>query len=251
MAAAYDTFDYPSYWQERGYEHESEVIAVNALLDNIPKINKILDIGGGFGRLTPQYILRAKRVFLTDPSTKLLGLARKNLKNYNNIKFVQTTAENLDHKFRASSFDTIFIVRVMHHIKNAEAVCKTIVRLLKKNGYLIMEFPNKVHGKAVITNFLKGDFTFPLDIFTTDKTIKKSNVRTLPFNNYHPHVIEQMLKKYSLEIIDKRSVSNIRSPFLKKNLPIKTLIDLERSLQKPLSKLNFGPSIFILARKRG
>lgn len=250
MAAAYDTFDYPSYWQDRSYEHESEVIAVNELLNQIPKIKKIIDIGGGFGRLTPQYVFRAKSVVLTDPSTKLLSLAKKNLKTYKNIKFVQSTAENLAKKFRARSFDTVFMVRVMHHIKEPDVIIKTIAKLLKKNGYLLLEFPNKVHGKAVITNFLKGDFTFSLDIFTADKTTKNRK-NTLPFNNYHPHIIERMLTKYGFEIVDKRSVSNIRSPFLKKNLPTKTLTELEKFLQKPFAKINFGPSIFILARKKG
>lgn len=80
---------------------------------------------------------------------------------------------------------------------------------------------------------------------------KSKLAKTLPFLNHHPRVIKEALKKYGFEIIEKRSVSNIRSPYTKKHIPISVLLWVEKILQIPLSYLNFGPSIFVLARKRG
>ena len=45
MAAAYDNYDYPSYWQGREYEHQSDVIALKSLLDQIPAIRALLEVG--------------------------------------------------------------------------------------------------------------------------------------------------------------------------------------------------------------
>ncbi len=247
MGAHYDTYDYPAYWEGRDYEHESELLALTNFLNKIDDVGKLLEIGAGFGRLASHYSYRAKKVYLTDPSAKLLALAREKLKGNKNIKFIQISAEKLPQKFKAKTFDTLIMVRVMHHIEDPEKICQIACRLLKNKGYFILEFPNKVHIKEICKKFLRGDFTFPLDIFPTDKAKKQ----TLPFKNYHPDDFQQILKKCGFEIIEKRSVSNIRSPLAKKYLPLPFLTSIEEKLQVILAKLNFGPSIFILARKKG
>lgn len=253
MGAAYDDYDYPAYWLGRIYEHESEVLALNAFLAKIPKIKSICEIGAGFGRLTPYYVYRAKKVVLTEPSAKLLHEARKTSlckQESRNLEFMQTSIENLPEKLGRTRFDLVILVRVMHHLKDTESAFATIYKILNKKGYFILEFPNKLHGKALLRNFLKGNFTFPLEIFPFDKRSKKAiKDKTLPFFNYHPEIIEQELKAMGFTIIEKRSVSNIRSGALKRNLPIGLLLWTEQILQKILAFINFGPSIFILAKK--
>ncbi len=144
------------------------------------------------------------------------------------------------------------MVRVLHHIEDIDQTFKIISNLLAKRGYFILEFPNKTHIKANIRKILKGDLTYPLNIFPIDirsqKSIKKG---TLPFINYHPDQILEKLKDQNFEIIEVRSVSNIRSSFIKRLFPINALIDAESILQLPLAKVKFGPSFFVLARKRG
>ena len=142
------------------------------------------------------------------------------------------------------------MVRVLHHIKDTQEAFKVVAKLLNNNGYFILEFANKSHLKATIKEFIKGNFTFPLDIFPIDKRSQRHiKNKTLPFVNYHPDEITEQLKIAGFTIIEKLSVSNIRSTFLKKMIAVSTLIDIEKILQQPLSRLNFGPSIFILAKK--
>src|SRR3990167_6402960 len=101
-------------------------------------------------------------------------------------------------------------------------------------------------------SILKGNFTFSIDISPYDiRSSRSKKQNTLPFINYHPDFIEKKLKDFEFSLIEKRSVSNIRSPFAKKFFSLNTLVSLEKFLQKPLAKINFGPSIFILARKIG
>lgn len=247
--AAYDTFDYPSYWEGREYEHESEVYAISELLKNIKSIHTVLEIGAGYGRLVPSYSFRAKKVILVDPSKKLLSLAKESLKD-KKIEFLNIKGENLNKKVRSSIADLVILVRVLHHIKDPEKIIKNARRSLKKNGYLILEFANKCHFKARMNEFLKGNLTFPIDISTKDiRTKKFKSKKTLPFSNYHPEKIVEILKQKGFEIIETRSVSNIRSPILKTIFSSNTLLQIEKKLQKPLSSLHFGPSIFILAKK--
>lgn len=252
MSAAYDTFDYPGYWIGRDYEHKSEIIALKAFLQKIKRVKKILEIGSGFGRLTPSYAFRAKKVVLTDPSARSLKLARQAFGNKKNIKFVQSSLENLPSKIRSNSIDLVIMIRVIHHIKDVDTAFKIIHKMIVPNGYFIFEFANKKHFKARFKEYLKGNFSFLADTTIRDirsqRSIKKG---TLPFLNYHPDMIRYILTEYGFEVIEKKSVSNIRSTLLKKIFSTDILISLEKILQRPLSLLDFGPSIFILARKRG
>lgn len=252
MPAAYDSYDYPSYWKGRDYEHKSEVLAIKKLISKISRLDKIIEIGAGFGRLLPSYHFRAKKILLTDPSAKLISKAERKYKKYKNVTTLQSSLQNLNTKKGIGKFDLCLMVRVLHHIEDVDKAFKVIHKLLTRRGYFILEFPNKSHAKANIRKILSGDFTYPVNIFPIDIRSKKSIKKgTLPFINYHPYQIIEKLKEYNFDIIEIRSVSNIRSSFVKRLLPINTLLDLERVLQIPLSKINFGPSIFVLARKRG
>ncbi len=252
MTEAYDTYDYISYWQERKYEHESEVIAIKNFLLKIPKISKILDIGCGFGRHTPYYIFKSKSIVLCDPSARALKEAKKRFKSNRKIKFLQSGLENLTKKLPRASFDFIMMVRVIHHIKNPDKAFTIIQKLLSPKGYFILEFPNKTHWKALLRNFLKGNFIFPIDIFPIDRRSKSARKKnSLPFLNYHPGIIKEKMRRHGFQIIETRSVSNIRNSFLKRNIPLSLLLFIERKFQKCLACTNFGPSIFILAQKKG
>ena len=250
MPAAYDTYDYPSYWDDREYEHKAEYYAIKTLLNKIPYIKTIIEIGAGYGRLFSSFSYRAKKIILSDPSASSLSLARKKIRNNKKAIFIQSSLENLPNQLRGGTSDLVIMVRVLHHIENTQEAFKIVAKLLKDNGYFILEFANKGHIKATLKEFYKGNITFPLDIFPIDKRSKKSKkAKTLPFINYHPDEITEQLKNAGFAIVEKLSVSNIRSTFLKKIISTRTLIDIEKALQKPLSHLNFGPSIFILAKK--
>ena len=250
MDAAYDSYDYPSYWIGRDYEHKSEVYAIKKFLEKITYLDTILEIGSGYGRLTPSYINKAKKIILSDPSKTLLQISKDNFKKFK-VKCINSEINNLHKNIKKQKIDLIIFIRVMHHIKNIDNTFININKLLKKNGYLLLEFANKRHLKATFSELLKGNFTFPLDIFPKDLRSKKSKLNNcLPFYNFHPDIIFEKLKKHGFEIIDKRSVSNIRSTKIKNFLSTDSLLFFEKILQKPLSFINFGPSMFILATKK-
>ncbi len=250
MSAHYDTYDYPSYWDSRVYEHYSEGIAISGFLKKIPKLNTILEIGSGFGRLFPFYSFRAKNIILSDPSSKLLSFSKKRIKN-KKVKYIHSTLENLPKKIRNNRIDLAILVRVLHHIEDIDDAFSTINKMLVPGGYFILEFANKTHFKAFVRGFIHGNFTFLIDIFPKDIR-SKANIKkgTISFVNYHPGVIEQKLIENNFQIVEIRSVSNIRSTFLKRKLPLEFICSIEKFMQTFLAKFSFGPSIFILARKK-
>ncbi|HWA51812.1 MAG TPA: methyltransferase domain-containing protein [Patescibacteria group bacterium] len=252
MSAFYDSYDYSAYWQGREYEHQAEIIAISEFLKKIKHINRAIEIGGGFGRLLPFYVYRTKTSFLTEPSSKLLALAKKNNKNFKNVKYLQSTLDNLGKRVRKNSFDLVLMIRVMHHMGNPDKTFAEISNLISSDGYLILEFANKIHFKNVVEHVIKKDFTFWGDTTTIDVRSKKSKRnKTIAFLNYHPNVIKEKLKENNFEIIEIRSVSNIRSSWAKTHLPRTFLLEIEKLLQIPFSYFYFGPSIFVLAKKKG
>lgn len=252
MPAPYDNYDYPAYWKGREYEHNSEFLAIKKLLFRIPKVDRSIEIGAGFGRLLPAYQFRVKKIVLSDPSAKLIAKARNKYRNNKRVEFIQSTLDNLKNRKRAKSFDLCIMVRVLHHIEDIDKAFENVSNLLKDKGYFILEFPNKSHLKAIFKKICRGDFTYPLNIFPLDIRSKKNiKKKTLPFINYHPDQIIEKLEAAGFDLIETRSVSNIRSSFMKRLFPISFLLDLEKYIQIPFSKLNFGPSFFVLAKKRG
>jgi ubiquinone/menaquinone biosynthesis C-methylase UbiE len=249
MSAAYDSFDYPSYWIGREYEHKAEVLAITAFLNKIKKIETILEIGTGFGRLTSIYQIRGKKIILSDPSARLLSIAKKEF-NQKKYSFIQSSLNNLPKKIKKGSIDLIILVRVLHHMDKVDEAIQIVSDLLKDGGYLILEYPNKLNLKATLLELIKGNLTVFLDIFPKDRRSKKSiKNKALPFFNYHPEIINKILKDKDFEILEIRSVSNIRSRHFKRILPLELLLFLEKYFQTFLSKIYFGPSIFILAKK--
>lgn len=251
MGAAYDSYDYSAYWEGRDYEHNSEVVALKRFLSKIPKINTIIEIGAGFGRLTPLYAYRSKKIILTDPSARLLGQARKNLADLQNVHFLQSGIEKLSENLPKSQADLVVLVRVAHHFPDLETTFQTVNALLRPGGYFILEYANKIHFKAVVKQIFHGNFNFPSDLSPSDQRSAKSiHKHTIPFLNHHPAFVSYALNKAGFRQIEKLSVSNFRSPFLKTYMPLEVLLSLESFFQKPLNYINFGPSVFILAQKK-
>lgn len=251
MAAAYDNYDYPEFWEARNYEHNCEVIALKHFFKKIKSKPEVLEIGSGYGRLAKVYNKYAKNITLVDPSHSLLSRARKIFKpNSADVKYIRSTVQNLPKKLKKKDYGVVLMVRVMHHIKDPNEAFDVVSQYVPKGSYFILEFANKLHGKALVKNIIKGNFTFPLDIFPQDKRSKKNKKKgTILFLNHHPDVVLKSLKDHNFKIIEKRSVSNVRTRWVKENISMPMLLSCEEMMQKPLAKVNFGPSIFVLAKK--
>ncbi|HUV71815.1 MAG TPA: class I SAM-dependent methyltransferase [Clostridia bacterium] len=247
MAAPYDSYNYQAYWENRSYEDDCERLALTKLFKKLKLRESLVDIGGGFGRLSDCYCPRFKKCLVLDPSQKLLKIGRQKTKA-KNLSFRLGSLPNLPLKDK--SFAVALLIRVSHHLPQLLPTLKEIHRILKKDGFVVIEVANKIHFPARIKAFFKGDFNFVRDWRPVERRSPEYiSQKTIAFSNHHPQKVVNDLKKTGFLIVEMLSVSNFRSPLLKKVFPESFLLFLEKKTQELLAKFFFGPSIFILAKK--
>lgn len=236
--------NYRQYWEGREYEHAAEEIAIKRLLRNRHFAHAV-DVGGGFGRLCVLLENYADKVTLAEPSQQQLDLAKDYLKDHPEIERKQMQADDL--KFKDSSIDLLTMVRVMHHLPDPSAEFSEISRVLAPSGYAIIEVANYAHARNRIKYLLKGERmpVKPVDI----RSPKNRREDEIAFVNHNPHTVIRQLAHAGLAVERTLSVSNLRSPGLKKILPRGAMLAVERVLQQPLASLYFGPSVFFLVKK--
>lgn len=246
MSAYYNDpkFSYLAYWTTRQYEHDSEILALKKLLKN-KHFDTAIDFGGGYGRLVPLLYDYADQVSLVEPSLKQRQFAKQFLKNFPQAKIKSGSAENpgLD----PISQDLIVVVRVAHHLSDLAPMLTSFHQALTPKGLLILEFANSLNFKARLRGLIFGTTISrsPIDM----RSPQNQNEQTIAFLNHHPETVFKTLQSRSFEVLRTLSVSNFRSPLLKRLIPLRLLLILENFAQALLSGLMFGPSIFVLARK--
>lgn len=244
-----DYYDFPSwsykdYWIGRDYEDAAEHIAMSRLL-NGKHFKNAVDIGGGYGRLCVLLEDYADNVTLAEPSEQQLDIAKDYLKDYPEIDRVLTQADNL--KFEDKSFDLVTMIRVMHHLPDPTLEFKELARILSDDGYLVLEVANYAHGRNRLKHLLKGKRlpTAPVDI----RSEKNKLEDVISFVNHNPKTIIKQLAHAGLKVEKVLSVSNLRSPTLKKVVPRPVMLSVEKLLQPTLARTYFGPSVFFLIKK--
>lgn len=236
--------NYLHYWEGRDYENAAEVIAIKRLL-NGKHFKHAVDIGGGYGRLSVLLSEYADQVTLAEPSQQQLDIAKGFLKNYPQINRTLMQADDL--KFDDNSVDLIMMIRVMHHLPDPRAEFAEVARVLTADGYYLLEIANYIHAQNRLKHALKLQKLpqEPVDIRSPEH--KKDS--EIPFVNHNPKTVIRQLAHAGLKVERTLSVSNLRSPGLKKVVPQSVMLAAERLMQPTLAKAYFGPSTFLLIRK--
>jgi SAM-dependent methyltransferase len=236
--------NYRQYWRGREYEHASEEIALKRLLHG-KHFGSAVDVGGGFGRLCPFLERYADHVTLAEPSQQQLDLAEDYLKDNPEVDRKLMQADDL--QFKDGSVDLITMVRVLHHLPDPSPEFREVARVLSPEGFAVIEVANYAHIRNRVKHLVRGRRlpVKPVDI----RSAANQRDDEIPFVNHNPHTIERQLEHAGLKIVSRLSVSNLRSPGLKRLVPQGAMLGAERMLQRPLAPLYFGPSIFFLVRK--
>lgn len=237
-------FNYLHYWTGRDYEHAAEEMAIKRLLRG-RHFRHAADIGGGYGRLCVLLEHYADAVTLAEPSQQQLDIAKTFLKDHPKITRTLTQADSL--AFADKSLDLITMIRVMHHLPNPAQEFKELARVLADDGYLILELANNAHGRNRVKYAVKGQRipTTPVDI----RSAANRREDEISFVNHNPKTVINQLAHAGLKVEKILSVSNLRSPGLKKIIPRGAMLAVEHVLQPVLARTYFGPSVFFLIKK--
>lgn len=236
--------NYLKYWTGRDYEHAAEAMAIRRLLSG-KHFKNAVDVGGGYGRLCVLLEAYADKVTLAEPSQQQLDIAKDYLKDHPEVDRKLLQADDL--KFPKGSIDLLTMVRVMHHLPDPSAEFSEFARVLSDDGYAIIEVANYSHARNRLKHVLKGKKlpTQPVDILSESKR-KEGEVA---FVNHNPDTVIKQLAHAGLKVDRILSVSNLRSPALKKVIPKRVMLAIEGILQPTLANSYFGPSVFLLVKK--
>jgi len=98
--------------------------------------DKVLDLGGGTGRVAKFFLGKVQETSVLDESKGMIEQCQKK----GSINCVLGKADNIP--FGNSYFDKIIIIDAFHHFQNKEKAVQEIKRILKENGKVIIEEVN-------------------------------------------------------------------------------------------------------------
>ena len=120
------------------YDRVIHKLDLNRLIDllKLPTRGRMLDAGGGTGRVSSRLRSLIDEIVVCDLSLSMLKQAR----NKDRLLTVQTHVEKLP--FPNESFERIVVVDALHHFCDQRESIQELLRVLKTGGRLVIEEPN-------------------------------------------------------------------------------------------------------------
>ncbi|MGD8464313.1 MAG: class I SAM-dependent methyltransferase [Anaerolineae bacterium] len=228
------------FWEGQGREYEdlAERIALRRLLP--PKGRRLMDIGAGFGRLS-EFYSGYEQVVMLDYSRSLLRQAQQRLGRDGRIVYVAANFYAMP--FVEHSFDSVLMVRVMHHVEDVPSLLDEVARVLTGAGVYLLEFASKRHLKAILRYALGRQQWSPF---------AREPFEFVDMNfDFHPDWMREQVEGAMFHVKQIRTVSHFRLPLLKRVLPVRTLAGLDGICQPSGAWWQLTPSVFYQCRRAG
>ncbi len=228
------------FWNTtRAYEDAVERVAMRALLPL--RGHTLIEIGAGFGRMADLYTGYETVVLFDYARTQLMQAVERlgtQAEGQPHYLFVQGDFYHLP--FVGGLFDTVTMVRTLHHAADAPAVLRGIAEILGPGGAFVLEFANKLNIKAILRYLLRRQSWSPF-------VLEPVEFVALNFD-FHPRWMWAQLERVGLRREAVRTVSHFRIDFLKRVLPTRLLTTLDTLAQPTGALWQLSPSVFVRAR---
>ncbi len=225
------------FWEDanRVYEDQVERVALRRLLPLTGR--RLLEVGAGYGRLTPEY-RGFDRVVLLDYSLTHLQDAQRNLGR--DERFLYVAADVCRQPFCDGAFDAATTIRVLHHLPDVPGALAEMARVMAEQGTLVLEHASKRHLKSALRHALGLQKWSPY-------TLEPLEFVELNFD-FHPEYMRQQLAAVGFHIDRRLPVSWLRLGLLKNILPTGLLVRTDSLLQH--SGVLWSPSVFVRATRQ-
>ncbi len=105
-------------------------------LADLPTHGRLLDAGGGTGRISGLLTGQARQILVADESWKMLSRARAKP----GLRLAAVHAERLP--FPAGVFDRVIMVDAYHHLRDQERSLAELLRVCAPGGRIVVEEPD-------------------------------------------------------------------------------------------------------------
>lgn len=137
------------FWEKSNYINDArrahlEGVKINVGLKRLEEYTKkastVCDCGCGDGT-TIEMLWHPKAIFFgIDISARAIASGSKRLKDKKNVSLAVGNIENLN--FPDEYFDLVYLCSILEHLENPEKVIREMIRVTKKDGFLIFLSPN-------------------------------------------------------------------------------------------------------------
>lgn len=221
----------------REYEDAAERVALRHLLPSTGR--RLVEIGGGYGRLADLYS-GYDEVVIFDYALSQLRQGQElwgDAGPGGRPRYIYVAGDFYKLPFAPGTFDTVTVVRTIHHAADAPGVLRGVARILAPAGTFVFEFANKRNLKAIARYLLRRQDWSPFD---------REPVEFVKLNfDFHPAWMQERLAEVGLQVREARTVSHFRVGFLKRVVPAGLLVALERLLQPTGALCQLTPSVFL------
>jgi SAM-dependent methyltransferase/DNA-directed RNA polymerase subunit RPC12/RpoP len=221
----------------REYEDAVERVALRHLLP--PAGRRLIDIGGGYGRLFPLYS-GYDEVVLFDYAFSQLQQGRElwgDAGPGGKPRYTYVAGDFYRFPFASGLFNAVTMVRTLHHATDAPAVLRGVAQILAPSGAFVLEFANKRNLKAILRYLLRRQDWSPFD---------REPVEFVKLNfDFHPTWIREHLVEVGLQVQKTRAVSYFRIGSLKRVVATGLLVALDRLVQPTGALCQLSPSVFV------
>ena len=109
--------------------------------DELPGSHDYLDIGCGYGVNSEVFGEGFKNIYCSDFNIANLVKCKEYMNRHENVFYLAADAQSLP--FEGESFDLVTAFSLIEHVPDQEQMLREALRVLKKGGELVMQFPNR------------------------------------------------------------------------------------------------------------
>jgi demethylmenaquinone methyltransferase/2-methoxy-6-polyprenyl-1,4-benzoquinol methylase len=136
---------------------------------------RILDVGGGTGRVSVLFKRQGANIWIADAARKMLYQAVEK-----DLPVVETVSEHLP--FKSGCFDRVILVDALHHVVDQGQTLSEMWRVLSPGGRIIIEEPDirnffvKLIALGEKLMLMRSHFLAPKTIAAMGKKLSPENV---------------------------------------------------------------------------
>jgi SAM-dependent methyltransferase len=179
-------------------------------------------------------------VVLFDYSRSLLEQARQ---QYGDNGYLYVAGNIYEMPFAPGVFDTLLMVRVLHHMQDVPAALAAVRNIMKRGGIFLLEFANKQNLKAIGRWLLRRQSWSPF----ADEPVEFVELHY----DFHPRYIREKLEQASFKPGRMLTVSHYRMALLKRAIPIGLLVAMDSFAQHTGNWWQLSPSVFVRSEAVG